>query len=42
MILEEFFKYRNELLDESKDEEGFIQENLILSQVGFHNHLMHE
>ena len=33
MILEEFFKYRNDLLDESKDEEGFIQENLILSQV---------
>ena len=33
MILDEFFKYRNDLLDESKDEEGFIQENLILSNV---------
>ena len=33
MILEEYFKYRNELLDQSKDDEGFIQENLILSQV---------
>ena len=33
MILEEYFNYRNELLDQSKDDEGFIQENLILSQV---------
>lgn len=33
MVLEEYFNYRNELLDESKDDEGFIQENLILSQV---------
>ena len=33
MILEEYFNYRNELLDESKDSQGFTQENLILSQV---------
>jgi hypothetical protein len=33
MILEEYFNYRNELLDQSKDDEGFIQENLILAQV---------
>ena len=33
MVLEEFFNFRNELLDQSKDDEGFIQENLILSQV---------
>ncbi|MFP4846091.1 AIPR family protein [Winogradskyella sp. PE311] len=33
MILEEYFNYRKELLDQSKDDEGFIQENLILSQV---------
>ncbi|MEN2283125.1 AIPR family protein [Algoriphagus sp. SE2] len=33
MILEEFFKYRQELLDLSKDDEGFIQESLLLSQV---------
>ena len=33
MILEEYFNYRTELLDQSKDDEGFIQENLILSQV---------
>ncbi len=33
MILEEYFNYRSELLDQSKDDEGFIQENLILSQV---------
>ncbi|QJP33932.1 AIPR family protein [Nonlabens sp. Ci31] len=33
MILDEHLNYRNELLDESKDDEGFIQENLILSQV---------
>jgi len=33
MILEEFFKFREELLNSSKDEEGFIQESLLLSQV---------
>ena len=33
MVIEEYFNYRNELLDQSKDDEGFIQENLILSQV---------
>lgn len=33
MILEEYFNYRSELLDQSQDDEGFIQENLILSQV---------
>jgi hypothetical protein len=33
MIIEEYFNYRNELLDQSKDDEGFIQENLILSEV---------
>ena len=33
MVIEEFFNYRNELLDQSKDDEGFIHENLILSQV---------
>jgi len=33
MELEEYFNYRNELLDQSNDDEGFIQENLILSQV---------
>jgi hypothetical protein len=33
MILEEFLKYRKELLDLSKDEEGFIQESQLLSQV---------
>lgn len=33
MVIEEFFKYRNELLDQSKDDEGFIQESLLLSQV---------
>ena len=33
MIIDEFFKYREELLDQSKDEEGFIQESLLLSQV---------
>ena len=31
--IDEFFTYRDELLELSKDEEGFIQENLILSQV---------
>ncbi|GGZ88230.1 AIPR family protein [Algibacter mikhailovii] len=33
MVLEEYLNYRNELLDQSKDDEGFTQENLILSQV---------
>lgn len=33
MELEEFLRYRDDLLDQSKDDEGFIQENLILSQV---------
>ena len=33
MIIEEYFNYRSELIDQSKDDEGFIQENLILSQV---------
>jgi hypothetical protein len=33
MVIEEYFNYRSELLDQSKDEEGFIQESLILSQV---------
>ena len=33
MIVEEYFNYRDELLDQSKDEDGFIQESLILSQV---------
>lgn len=33
MEIEEYFNYRNELLDQSKDDEGFMQENLILSQV---------
>lgn len=33
MEIEEFFRYRDDLLDQSKDDEGFIQENLILSQV---------
>jgi hypothetical protein len=33
MIIEELLKYRDELLDQSKDDEGFIQESLLLSQV---------
>lgn len=33
MLIQEYLKYRIELLDQSKDDEGFIQENLILSQV---------
>ncbi len=33
MVLEEYFNYRKELLDQSKDDEGFIQETLILAQV---------
>ena len=31
--IEEYLNYRSELLEQSKDDEGFIQENLILSQV---------
>ena len=33
MIIEEHLKYRDDLLEQSKDDEGFIQENLILSEV---------
>ena len=33
MILEEYFNYRRELLDQSKDEEGFINQNMVLSEV---------
>lgn len=33
MLIEEYINYRIELLDQSKDDEGFIQENLLLSQV---------
>ena len=33
MIIEEYFNYRRELLDLSKDDNGFTDENLILSQV---------
>ncbi|MFT6441736.1 MAG: hypothetical protein ACI8Q1_001175 [Parvicella sp.] len=33
MIIEEYLNYRKELLDQSKDEEGFIQETLVLSEV---------
>jgi hypothetical protein len=33
VILQEYFNYRNELLNQSKDDEGFIQENLVLSEV---------
>ena len=33
MILEEYFTYRDELLEQAKDDEGFIQESLLLAQV---------
>ncbi len=33
MITTEYFNYRDELMDQSKDEEGFIQESLLLSKV---------
>ena len=33
MIIEEFLNFRSELLELSKDEEGFTQESLLLSQV---------
>ena len=33
MIIEELLKYRDDLLDQAKDEDGFIQESILLSQV---------
>jgi hypothetical protein len=33
MEIEEFLKYRKDLLNDSKDEEGFVQQSLVLSQV---------
>lgn len=33
MIIEEFFKYRTDLLDQSTDDEGQLSESLLLSQV---------
>lgn len=33
MIIEEYFNYRKELLDQSKNEEGFINQNMVLSEV---------
>lgn len=33
MIIEEYFNYRDELLDQSKDNEGQLSESLLLSQV---------
>ena len=33
MIIEEYFNYRKELLEQSKDQEGFIQESLLLSEI---------
>lgn len=33
MEIDEFLKYRKDLLNESKDEEGFVQQSLVLSQV---------
>jgi hypothetical protein len=33
MIIEEYFNYRDELLDQSKDDEGQLSESLLLSQV---------
>ncbi len=33
MKIEEFLKYRKELLDSSKDEEGFVQQTQLLSQI---------
>ena len=30
MVLEEYFNYRNELLDQSKDDEGLISEGEII------------
>lgn len=33
MILEEYFNYRKELLEQSKDDDGFIREDMLLSEV---------
>lgn len=33
MIIDEYFNYRSELLDQSKDDEGQLSESLLLSQV---------
>lgn len=33
MIIEEFFNYRTDLLNQSTDDQGFIQESLVLSEV---------
>lgn len=33
MIIEEYFNYRSELLDQSKDDDGQLSESLLLSQV---------
>lgn len=33
MIIGEFFKYKEDLLDQAKDDEGFIQESILLSQI---------
>lgn len=33
MKIQEFLKYRKELLDSSKDEEGFVQQTQLLSQI---------
>ena len=33
MKIEEFLNYRKELLDSSKDEEGFVQQTQLLSQI---------
>jgi len=33
MIIEEYFNYRKELLEQSKDDEGFIQESLLLAEI---------
>jgi hypothetical protein len=33
MELEEYFKYRSDLLDASKDDDGFVQQQLVLAQA---------
>ncbi len=33
MEIDEYLKYRKDLLNDSKDEEGFVQQSLVLSQV---------
>lgn len=33
MIIEEHFNFRNEILEQSKDEEGFINQSLLLSEI---------